>query len=169
MMIMRSRFGNDMSVHEEQTVIGQIPPEALEYERMFAQRTQPPPPDEANAGTEPAGPPLPDMSAPRAPFPSTPSASDEAADATAEAPGLPEVPERGSGSANGASPETFPGSGPPSRGEKNVPEERPAASLTETAATGVARSFTARRLRVALLALLVLAAGLLWFAIRVPR
>ena len=167
MMIMRSRFGNDMSVHEEQTVIGQIPPEALEYERMFAQRTQPPPPDEANAGTEPAGPPMPDMPAPRVAFPSTPSASDEAADPTAE--GLPEVPERVSDSAHGASPETFPGSGPPSRGEKNVPEERPAASLTETAATGVARSFTARRLRVALLALLVLAAGLLWFAIRVPR
>ncbi len=34
----------DVSVHDEQTVIGQIPAAALEAERRFAQRTLPPPP-----------------------------------------------------------------------------------------------------------------------------
>src|SRR4051812_3507208 len=48
-MVTRSRFGDEMSVHEERTVIGQIPAEALEFERMFAQRTQPPPPDAPSA------------------------------------------------------------------------------------------------------------------------
>jgi predicted Zn finger-like uncharacterized protein len=36
----------DFSVHEEPTVIGQIPAEALEAERRFSQRTVPPPKEE---------------------------------------------------------------------------------------------------------------------------
>jgi hypothetical protein len=55
------RKPQDFSVHDEPTVIGRIPQEALEAERRFAQRTVPPPKDdaepppiEAPAETEPA-------------------------------------------------------------------------------------------------------------------
>jgi hypothetical protein len=43
-VLARPKLKQELSVHDELTVIGQIPREALDYERAFAQRTQPPPP-----------------------------------------------------------------------------------------------------------------------------
>jgi predicted Zn finger-like uncharacterized protein len=43
------RRPRDFSVHDEPTVVGRIPQEALEAERRFAQRTVPPPPGEADS------------------------------------------------------------------------------------------------------------------------
>jgi predicted Zn finger-like uncharacterized protein len=62
----------DFSVHDEPTVVGRIPVEALEAERRFAQRTVPPPPGgEEPAATEsaPAPPPTPLPLAPALPGP----------------------------------------------------------------------------------------------------
>ncbi len=52
------RRPQDFSVHDEPTVIGRIPQEALDAERRFAQRTVPPPKDgEAAPPAAPAPPP----------------------------------------------------------------------------------------------------------------
>jgi hypothetical protein len=52
---MLPRFTADVSVHEEQTKIGSIPLEALNAEKLFAQRTEPPPAP-GDAGAAPAKP-----------------------------------------------------------------------------------------------------------------
>jgi hypothetical protein len=61
----------DFSVHDEPTVVGRIPIEALEAERRFAQRTEPPPPPGAEEPARPvfAPPPSP-LPTPLAPPPS---------------------------------------------------------------------------------------------------
>ncbi len=57
--IMRRPASEDYSVHEEPTVIGQIPREALEAERRFASRTEPPPtPEDAREASAPSATPL---------------------------------------------------------------------------------------------------------------
>ncbi len=53
-LIARSKFGQDLSVHDEPTVIGQIPREALDFERTFAQRAEPSPSEGAAPVPEPA-------------------------------------------------------------------------------------------------------------------
>jgi predicted Zn finger-like uncharacterized protein len=53
-------FADEHSVHDEPTVIGRIPIAALEQERMFAQRTLPPP--APGADSEPPAPPPPSLS-----------------------------------------------------------------------------------------------------------
>lgn len=50
---------SDYSVHEEPTVIGQIPAEALAAERRFSQSTVPPPPQEASVIVHPSVPSMP--------------------------------------------------------------------------------------------------------------
>ncbi len=47
-LIARPKGKASFSVHDEPTVIGQIPREALEFERRFAQRTLPPPAEMAS-------------------------------------------------------------------------------------------------------------------------
>jgi hypothetical protein len=47
------RFSADVSVHEEQTKIGSIPLEALNAEKLFAQRTEPPPASGAAESAKP--------------------------------------------------------------------------------------------------------------------
>lgn len=56
----------DYSVHEEPTVIGRIPFEALEAERRFSQRTEPPPKREETVIVHPSVPSIPP--APAAPL-----------------------------------------------------------------------------------------------------
>ena len=164
-MIARSRFGDDMSVHDERTVIGQIPKEALEFERMFAQRTQPPPPDSPSAsgpaapaaGSVPKDAPLPSFSSePPAPGessePPSDSADDEAGDEAGDGP-LP----------------AFSGSEPPTVGNQPSSDSRGLVSLAEATHPSVARTVTARRLRVTLITLLVLAVLVALFVIQTPR
>jgi predicted Zn finger-like uncharacterized protein len=92
-LIARPKFGQRLSVHDEPTVIGQIPREALDYERTFAQRTQPPPGNDAPA--------VPAESEPLPRFPSRrPSA-------------LPEVRESSHDETKRASPRAFARSEPP--------------------------------------------------------
>jgi predicted Zn finger-like uncharacterized protein len=183
-MVNRSRFVDDMSVHDERTVIGQIPKEALEFERMFAQRTQPPPPDAPKAPTI--------TSPPVAAVPNAPQLP-SFADATEE----PEVRARPEGSEGSEPPENSEGSEPPAGpnaaedededATKNVPVQvfsqsepptvgtkpnsdvRGLVSLAEATHPSVARSVSARRLRVTLVTLLVLAVLVLLFVIQMPR
>ena len=158
-MIARSRFGDDMSVHDERTVIGQIPKEALEFERMFAQRTQPPPPDTPSSPgkAEPAATAVP-KEAPLPSFASEPPADssepppDDVDDATKDVP-LP----------------AFSGSEPPTVGDKPTSDTRGLVSLAEATHPSVARTVTARRLRVTLITLLVLAVLVALFVIQTPR
>ena len=158
-MIARSRFGDDMSVHEERTVIGQIPREALEFERMFAQRTQPPPPEEVPTAPPPA------PAVPNAPglpsFSSAPPPSDGAEDA--ESKGNDEE----SGSDERAEPNAS-SSDPPS-GEKPTSDSRGLVSLAEATHPSVVRSASARRLRVTLITLLVLGVLAALFVIQKPH
>ncbi|MEI9940972.1 MAG: zinc-ribbon domain-containing protein [Pseudomonadota bacterium] len=157
-MLTRSRFGDDMSVHDERTVIGQIPKEALEFERMFAQRTQPPPPEASGAPsnasppatTAPSEPPLPSFS-------------------SSEPPAAPEAPQRADDEAESASSEGFSRSEPPTVGTKPTSDVRGLVSLAEATHPSVARTVTARRLRVTLITLLVLAVLVLLFVIQMPR
>lgn len=108
-VIARRRFGQDLSVHEEPTVIGQIPREALAYERAFAQRTQPPPGnDELTAEAAPA------PMVPEEPLPRFPSARPSA---------LPEAPESPHDETKRASPRAF------ARGEPAPPLAPPAPAL----------------------------------------
>jgi len=157
-MIARSRFGDDMSVHDERTVIGQIPKEALEFERMFAQRTQPPPPDTPSssgkaekAAAVPSDAPLPSFAS-EPPAESSEPPPNGADDETKTAP-----------------PEAFSGSEPPTVGTKPSSDARGLVSLAEATHPSVARSVTARRLRVTLITLLVLAVLLALFVIQMPR
>lgn len=172
-MIVRSKFREDVSVHEEQTVIGQIPREALEFERMFAQRTQPPPADEpkASADTSSSNPPLPAMPTPRPLLTNTPvvPAGEPAVIISDRPVALPEVPERVIDSTKNASPQAFGRSNPPAAGARPVRDERTMISSAETTEPSVAKAVTARRLRVALVALLLLAVLLVVFVIRTPR
>ena len=166
-MIARSRFGDEMSVHEERTVIGQIPKEALEFERMFAQRTQPPPPDTPSAPAQPAAAvaalpdagPLPsfaseDSERPAAPLPSfasedseRPLSEDEAIAAQA----------------------ALAASEPAAVGNQPTSDTRGLVTLAEATQPSVARSVSARRLRVTLITLLVLAVLVLLFVTQKPR
>jgi predicted Zn finger-like uncharacterized protein len=92
-LIARPKFGQGLSVHDEPTVIGQIPREALDYERAFAQRTQPPPGNAVPArGASPAAP------EPEEPLPRFPSGRPSA---------LPEVPESSYDETKRASPRAF--------------------------------------------------------------
>jgi predicted Zn finger-like uncharacterized protein len=167
-MIARSRFGDDMSVHDERTVIGQIPKEALEFERMFAQRTQPPPPDApdspAAASTAPPPPgPIPNPAA-------LPSFS------TAPPPAQGAADERQNTESNADDetdnnpPQNFSLSEPPTVGNKPTSDSpRGVVSLAEATHPSVARSVSARRLRVTLVTILVLAVLVLLFVIQNPR
>ena len=160
-------------MHEEQTVIGQIPREALEFERMFAQRTQPPPADGLKAGgnASSSNPPLPAMAAPRALPVNTPVVPPgEPAVIISDRPvALPEVPESVIDATKKASPQAFARSEPPTVGERPVRDEPTMISSAETTEPSVAKAVTARRLRVGLIALLLLAVLLLVFVIRTPR
>ena len=159
-MIARSRFGDDMSVHDERTVIGQIPKEALEFERMFAQRTQPPPPDKPSV---PASSPPALASVPNAP--NLPSFADE----MSEAPEAPKGDEDDEDETGNLPDQDFSRSEPPTVGNQPTSDVRGLVSLAEATHPSVARSVTARRLRVSLIAILVLAVLLLLFVIQMPR
>lgn len=97
-LIARPKFGQGLSVHEEPTVIGQIPREALDFERAFAQRTQPPPGIDGPAASAPAA------AADSEPLPRFPSGRPSA---------LPEVPENPHDETKRASPRAFARSEPP--------------------------------------------------------
>jgi hypothetical protein len=121
-LIARPRFGQDLSVHEEPTVIGQIPREALDFERTFSQRTQPPPSQGERA--EPA--PVATSPEPQEPLPRFPSARPSA---------LPEAPESPHDETKRASPRAFARSEPmqPFGEEAPLPTLGPArASLLPT-------------------------------------
>ena len=160
-MIARSRFGDEMSVHDERTVIGQIPKEALEFERMFAQRTQPPPPDEKaqkEAETkDTARPPAPNAG----PLPSFDSdsfpAEKMASESADEENGADEESENASSSER------------PARGDKPSSDSRGLVVLAEATHPSVARSVSARRVRVTLITLLVIAVLVALFVIQMPR
>jgi len=159
-MIARSRFGDDMSVHEERTVIGQIPREALEFERMFAQRTQPPPADEVPTAPPPA-PPVPN--APGLPsFSSAPPPSDGAQQEAEAKANDTQSDSDEEARANAVS------SDPPS-GEKPTSDSRGLVSLAEATHPSVVRSASARRLRVTLITLLVLGVLVALFVIQKPH
>ena len=104
-LIARPKSKASFSVHDEPTVIGQIPREALEFERRFAQRTLPPP-----AEVAPAEPPV--AQAPATEQHAPPPSSD-ARDATrpvslSQPPGaLPELPESADDETKRASPRAF--------------------------------------------------------------
>ena len=107
-LIARPKFGENVSVHDEPTVIGQIPREALEFERASFQRAQPAP---AVVAATPA------VSAPAA------LASAAAPVAASEPPlprfdssrpaALPETPESPADETKRASPRAFARSEPP--------------------------------------------------------
>jgi len=168
-MVVRSRFGDDMSVHDERTVIGQIPKEALEFERMFAQRTQPPPPDEPAKPS--ASPPVASVPNP-APLPSFGSEPPESngpepepePEAEAEAEQEDRKPET-----EHVAPQGFSRSEPPTVGTKPNSDTRGLVVMAEATQPSVARSVNARRLRVTLITLLVLAVLVLLFVIKPPR
>ena len=163
-MVTRSRFGDDMSVHDERTVIGQIPKEALEFERMFAQRTQPPPPDEPGKPSS-ASPPAAVVpnAAPLPSFGSEPpesNGSELKADAEQkdQKDETENIPQQG-----------FSRSEPPTVGNKPNSDTRGLVVMAEATHPSVARSVNARRLRVTLITLLVLAVLVLLFVIKPPR
>ncbi|HYP74732.1 MAG TPA: zinc-ribbon domain-containing protein [Polyangiaceae bacterium] len=165
-MIARSRFGDEMSVHDERTVIGQIPKEALEFERMFAQRTQPPPPEEAGpANTASTAPPPAQSELDSRPLPSFSS----------DAPPPNATDERDSGAPNdsedaeSSGPQSFSRSEPPTVGQQPSSDSRGLVTLAEATHPSVARSVSARRLRVTLIALLVVAVLVILFVIKMPR
>jgi len=175
-MVARSRFGDEMSVHEERTVIGQIPKEALEFERMFAQRTQPPPPEPNAPGTAspPTAPaegtePLPSFASEpplAAETPKQPEPSDAPAEPDDEADDEPDDV------AKNVPGDIYSRSEPPTigtLGRKSSSDVRAMVSLAEATHPSVARSVTARRLRVTLVTLLVLAVLVALFVIRMPR
>jgi predicted Zn finger-like uncharacterized protein len=185
-MVTRSKFGDDMSVHDERTVIGQIPKEALEFERMFAQRTQPPPPDAPKAPTT-SSPPIPAVPS----SPQLPSFADEQSDDREQPKDQDGVEDRARSEAPAASNgehasragtadenedatadvpvEAFSRSEPPTLGSQPTSDARGLVSLAEATHPSVARAVSARRLRVTLVALLVLAALVFFFVIRTPR
>lgn len=178
-MIARSRFGDETSVHEERTVIGQIPKEALEFERMFAQRTQPPPPDE-KPQKDPAE--TVDTARPPAPVPGAPplpafdsdsfgaakaepenTASESADDSQDEREDESQDEERESASSDDSSSDSA------ALGDKPSSDSRGLTVLAEATHPSVARSVTARRLRVTLITLLVIAVLVALFVIQMPR
>jgi predicted Zn finger-like uncharacterized protein len=167
-MIARSRFGDEMSVHEERTVIGQIPREALEFERMFAQRTQPPPPDEKNEAPTAPPPAAPAMVAPAVPSFSSAPPPENPADSVAT--------DRPSSETRKADDETdevrqeeSSRSEPPTRADKPISDSRGLVSLAEATHPSVVRSASARRLRVTLVTLLVLAVLVGLFVFQKPH
>ncbi len=161
-MVARSRFGDEMSVHDERTVIGQIPKEALEFERMFAQRTQPPPPDAPSAPASASPPATPVPSAP-----AVPSLSVEQSEASV--PPAPSAPRESADDGDSASPQAFSRSEPPTVGNQPTSDTRGLVSLAEATHPSVVRAVSARRLRVTLITLLVLAVLVLLFVIQMPR
>lgn len=165
-MIARSRFGDDMSVHEERTVIGQIPREALEFERMFAQRTQPPPPDAPRTAPPPA---VPAMGAPGLPsFSSAPPPKADTDNVVTERP--PANGEAADDDKTGNDPhEGSSLSEPPAVDEKPTSDSRGLVTLAEATHPSVVRSASARRLRVTLLTLVVLAVLVGLFVIQKPH
>jgi len=155
-MIARSRFGDEMSVHEERTVIGQIPREALEFERMFAQRTQPPPPDEKNEVPTAPPPAVPALSAQRLPSFSSAPPPESPGDTVAS--DRPQSAEKEADDETGEVRQEGPSlSEPPTIGEKPTSDSRGLVSLAEATHPSVVRSTSARRLRVTLVTLVVLA------------
>jgi len=76
----------DFSVHDEPTVVGQIPLEALEAERRFSQQTEPPPKPETQDTVRPAAPPTVQLAPGVLALPSV------APSALAAAPATPTVP-----------------------------------------------------------------------------
>ena len=197
-MIARSRFGDDMSVHDERTVIGQIPKEALEFERMFAQRTQPPPRDEAPKAPTSASPPAADLpKAPPVPALSDhdhdhdhdregSAASDGSTDEGSTASIASTTSEVSSNSDRAMaedstatdSPDSEAAkiqrqdislSEPPTMGNKPTSDVQGLVSLAESTHTSVARSASASRLRVTMITLVVLAVLVALFFIQKPR
>ncbi|HYP99624.1 MAG TPA: zinc-ribbon domain-containing protein [Polyangiaceae bacterium] len=170
-MIARSRFGDDMSVHEERTVIGQIPREALEFERMFAQRTQPPPPDAPDAPPTAPPPPVPAMGSPgvpsfsSAPPPENPENSAITGRPPANADAVADDDDK-TGEVQQEGPST---SEPPTVGDKPTSDSRGLVSLAEATHPSVVRSASARRLRVTLVTLVVLAVLVALFVIQKPH
>jgi hypothetical protein len=180
-MIARSRFGDDTSVHEERTVIGQIPKEALEFERMFAQRTQPPPPDEKDDNAQKDSAETKDTARPPAPLPNAPGVpafdsgsfgaakahpedgDSEDSDSESSDSESSDNQESESSAADGSSSE------PPSLGDKPSSDSRGLVTLAEATQPSVARSVSARRLRVTLITLLVIAVLVALFVIQMPR
>jgi predicted Zn finger-like uncharacterized protein len=168
-MVARSRFGDDMSVHEERTVIGQIPREALEFERMFAQRTQPPPPDEKNDVPTAPPPAVPAMGSPGVPSFSSAPPPAAPGDSVITAPppsNEDEADEDETGEVRQEGPSL---SEPPTVGEKPTSDSRGLVSLAEATHPSVVRSATARRLRVTVVTLLVLAVLVALFVIQKPH
>jgi hypothetical protein len=98
-LIARAKFGHGLSVHDEPTVIGQIPREALDFERAFSQRTQPPPSGDADGAAAPAV-----NTEPEQPLPRFPSGRPSA---------LPEARESHEEETKRASPHAFARSEPP--------------------------------------------------------
>ena len=168
-MIARSRFGDEMSVHEERTVIGQIPREALEFERMFAQRTQPPPPDEKNEAPTAPPPAAPAMGAPGVPsFSSAPPPENPGDSVATERP--PSDDEEADEDETGEVRQEGPSmSEPPTVGEKPTSDSRGLVSLAEATHPSVVRSAGARRLRVTLVTLVVLAVLVGLFVFQKPH
>jgi len=162
-LIARPKFLPGLSVHEEPTVIGQIPREALDYERAAAHRTQALPINHAPAATpareEPA--------LPR--FSSIPPSS------------LPEGPESPQDETRRASPRAFARSEPPTRPMASAlrlpvsasPRQVPAVVATRDEPTLVsgalpagpwsAAAFAPSRWQVTRVALMLLALGLVSF------
>ena len=167
-MVARSRFGDDMSVHDERTVIGQIPKEALEFERMFAQRTQPPPPEPSAQAPAPAAP-VPNA----APLPSFASEPPEPSWLTvAQASAQSAAPEGPEDETKNVPVEIFSRPDSPTLGtfaRKSSSDVRAMVSLAEATHPSVARSVTARRVRVTLVTLFVLAVLVALFVIQMPR
>ncbi|MEO6599104.1 MAG: zinc-ribbon domain-containing protein [Polyangiaceae bacterium] len=98
-LIARPKFGQGLSVHEEPTVIGQIPREALDFERAFSQRTKPPPSNDAPA--------------PAASLTASESEEPLPRFASGRPSALPEVPESPHDETKRASPRAFARSEPP--------------------------------------------------------
>jgi predicted Zn finger-like uncharacterized protein len=166
-MVTRSRFGDEMSVHEERTVIGQIPKEALEFERMFAQRTQPPPPDAPSAPAHPApvaalpnAGPLPSFASEDSEPPAGPLPSFASEDS--ERPVSDDAESAGQATLSAASE-------PPAVGNKPTSDTRGLVTLAEATQPSVARSVSARRVRVTLITILVLAVLVLLFVTQKPH
>jgi hypothetical protein len=180
-LIARPKPSGGFSVHDEPTVIGQIPREALEFERAFAQRTLPPPAAPAPASEAP-------VAAPPA-EPAAAAALDRAAPPLALHTALPEMPERADDETMRASPRAFAMQDPvlvePAPVAMPVPvapTPRPLAAVRDEAtlisgapapgpapSTLDAPSEASRGSRGALIAFLLLAALLLAFAILKPR
>jgi len=173
-MIARSRFGDHMSVHDERTVIGQIPKEALEFERMFAQRTQPPPPDAPDAppaaSTAPPPPgPVPHTD-PLPSFSSEPPPPESAAEPSTVGEGIAGKSQDDDDQAQSKQQQNLSLSEPPTIGNKPTSDSpRGVASLAEATHPSVARSVSARRLRVTLVTLLLLAVLVALFVIQKPH